>query len=122
MGYLLGEEAERMKLIFALLLVALAPLSKGDPVLHKFELWGNSTKIEKLSLYWGWTNGFIPGKGQAAIEFADCLESMTADQAIAMIDKQYRDHPEKWSRPLGDQFLEALTVAGGPCAGKSPLK
>ncbi len=92
-------------------------------MIHKFELWGveGTTKLEKACLYWGWTNGFLQARGKRAVHFADCLESITSDQAVAMIDKQYKDHPERWSNPLGEEILEALTVDGSPCEGKSPL-
>jgi hypothetical protein len=45
---------------------------------------------------------------------------MPYDQAVAMIDKYYDDHPERWSNDLGDGIVQALTVAGGPCSGKAP--
>ena len=108
-----------LKLTLAVLLVS--GLLNGEPAAHKFELWGKGKQVEKLFLYWGWSNGFLQARGQRGVEFADCLEGMTYDQAIAMIDKQYRDNPEKWSRPLGEQILEALTINGGPCEGKNPL-
>jgi len=38
-----------------------------------------------------------------------------------VIDKRYKDHPEKWSHPITQQLLEALTVKGGPCEGENPL-
>jgi hypothetical protein len=38
-----------------------------------------------------------------------------------MIDKRFKDHPEKWSNPLTQQFLEALTVPGSACEGKNPF-
>jgi hypothetical protein len=95
---------------------------RADPVAHKFRLWGDLhpklTQGEKMILYWGWTNGFFQGRGPQGLKFANCLETIATDQAIAMIDKQYKDHPEKWSDFLGEQIIEALTVAGGPCEGK----
>jgi len=39
-----------------------------------------------------------------------------ADQAIAMIDKYYQDHPERWTIPLGQALVEALMIENGPCA------
>lgn len=93
----------------------------AESVLHKFALWGQSNEDQKLSLYWGWTNGFLPGRGKIGVKLAACLEDLSYDQAIAMINKQYKNFPEKWSRPLGNQVLEALTVEGGPCEGLDPL-
>jgi hypothetical protein len=105
-----------------LALVALCGLLDADPIVHKFELWGKATKkTEKLLLYWGWTNGFVIGKDFHVTPFSSCLESMTPDQAIAMVDKYYTDHPEQWSQPLGLGIIEALTVANSPCEGKHPL-
>jgi hypothetical protein len=110
-----------MKKILIVMLLAANSLNAA-PVLHKFELWGASTKDEKLSLYWGWTNGFLQGRGPGALDLANCLETMTADQATAMVEKHYKEHPERWSRPLGTEMLIAVTVAGGPCEGKNIWK
>lgn len=98
--------------------------SFASPVLYTFRIWEwAKTDIEKTALFWGWTNGFLQARGHGATALADCLEQkMTTDQAIAMITKYYNGHPEKWSSPFGDQILEALTVEGGPCEGKNPLR
>lgn len=102
---------------------ALCALAIASPVVHKFELWGTASRTygEKVSLYWGWTNGFFQARGQTGAGLLECLQGIDYDQAVAMIDKHYKDHPEKWSRPMGEQFIEALTVRGGPCDGKSPF-
>jgi hypothetical protein len=78
-------------------------------VVHRFDIWEKvaETSAEKLSMYLGWTNGFLAGKGTRGQQFAECLETIPYDQAIAMINKQYKNHPEKWSRPFGEQVLEA---------------
>jgi hypothetical protein len=105
-----------MKIRCILAIMLISQSLSADPVVHKFELWGKAeTKTEKYLLFIGWTNGFIQERGQRGVEFAKCLEKITYDQALAMVDKYYKDHPEKWSRPFGEQILEALTVAGGPC-------
>ncbi len=120
MKQVLRSGVGRLKLALPILLVC--GLSNAGPVVHQFGLWRTAgTGAEKLSLYWGWTNGFLQARGQRTTELVTCLEGMTAEQAIAMVDKYYKDHPEKWSRPFGEQLLEALTVAGGPCEGKNPL-
>jgi hypothetical protein len=111
----------KKKVVVFFVLLAVSSLN-ADPVLHKFQLWGMSTKDQKLSLYWGWTNGFLQGRGAGAVDLANCLETMTTDQAMAMVDKHYKDHPERWSRPLGAEILIAVTVDGGPCAGKNVWK
>ena len=66
----------------------------------------------------GWSNGFLQSRGPGANELMNCLNGMDAEQAVAMIDKYYKEHPERWSRPFGEEIPEALTVAGGPCQGK----
>jgi len=101
-------------------LLTVAPLC-ADPVVHKFQLWGTMNPLEKLIFYQGWTNGFLVARGQSGVELATCLDKITGDQAVAMIDKRYKDHPERWSRPITQQMLEALTAEGGPCEGKNPL-
>jgi hypothetical protein len=117
----LKEEVALMRIRFTLAIVLFCELLDADPVVHTFKLWGTTKPIERMSLYWGWTNGFLQARGERAVGLADCLDRISTDQALAMIDKHYKDHPEKWSRPLGAQMLEALTVAGGPCEGKNPL-
>jgi hypothetical protein len=56
------------------------------------------------------------------VRFLDCLETLTYDQAIAMIDKRFKDHPEKWSSLITPEILEALTVPGSACEGKNPFE
>jgi hypothetical protein len=97
----------------------LTALLSADPVVHKFSLWDIGDKTRKQQLYWGWTNGFLQGRGDGADELDTCLSKMSIEQAVAMIDKYYKDHPERWSRAFGDEVLEALTVDGGPCEGKN---
>jgi len=101
----------------------------AESVLHKFELWEpgiefkkDTRAIWKMGLYWGWTNGFLQKRGPKGGPLVDCLETMSTDQAIAMVDKYYKDHPEKWSGVFSEQILAALTVAGSPCEGKTPLR
>lgn len=109
------------KLILATLLVCTSV--NADPVLHKFELWGTmKSPLEKLIFYQGWTNGFLAARGPRGLELATCLDGLSGEQAVAMIDKRYKNHPEQWSRPIGEQVLQALTVEGGPCEGKNPLQ
>lgn len=110
-----------MKKIIILVLLAVSSLNAA-PVIQKFELWGTLSKSEKLILYMGWTNGFLQGRGAGAGDLGNCLETMTSDQAMAMVDKHYKDHPERWSRPFGGEILISVTVDGGPCGGKNVWK
>jgi hypothetical protein len=107
------------RLILATLLICSS--ANAEAVVHKFQLWGTMKPLEKLTFYQGWTNGFFAARGQIGLELATCLDKVDSDQAIAMIDKRYKDHPEKWSHPITQQLLEALTVKGGPCEGENPL-
>jgi len=90
-------------------------------------LWGTSTKVEKLDLFWGFTNGLLVGaahplRSDATLgrQLLACLNDDDAhpstSQAIAMIDKYYEGNPEKWNIPLGQAMVEALMVKDGPCA------
>lgn len=92
-------------------------------VVHKFELWRSAKRtVEKLFLYWGWTNGFLQGGDESVMALGVCLDAISDLQTAAIIDRYFQAHPEKWALPLGDQILEAMTVAGGPCEGKNPLR
>ena len=102
-------------------LLFLSPL-RADSVIHKFEMWGSdTTPTLKLFLYWGWSNGFFQGRGKPGAKLLACVEALSYNQAIAMIDKRYKEHPEFWSRPIGEQILNTLTDAGAPCAGMNPF-
>lgn len=94
---------------------------QADPVIHKFEYWGTLEPTGKLNFFSGWTNGFFGARTNGK-PLALCLENISYVQSIAMIDKYYRDHPEHWSDAIGAAILEALTVEGGPCPGKNPLR
>lgn len=97
------------------------------PAVHSFMVWGMSTETQKrphdqkLVMYIGWSNGYFSGRGRAAFPLRLCLENnISYPQAIAMIDKYYKDHPEKWSYDLSDEIVQALSVPGGPCSGEAP--
>ena len=94
---------------------------QADHLIQLFRYWGTMKQLDKLNFYIGWTNGFFVARGQRGLELANCLEAVDSEQALAMVDKRYKDHPEKWSNPITQQVLEALTVRGGPCEGKNPL-
>jgi hypothetical protein len=119
-GALIARRLPLRLVIITCVILASAPL-RARPVLHTFVLWGQLKEGEKLLFYMGWTNGFLQGEAPRGLELADCLEGITTSQATAMIDKAYKDHPEKWSRPIGEQVIAALTVDGGPCQGKNPF-
>jgi len=91
-------------------------------VLHQFKLWGVlASSNEKLSLYWGFTNGYFEHRGEKYFPLMECLEYKIApDQVIAMIDIYYKENPQRWDKPLGDEIFAALTVSDGPCPGLAP--
>jgi hypothetical protein len=119
----------RLALKIAFALAALTCTAQGEPVLQTFVVWAaNQTYQEKASLYHGWTNGFLSAAKNYAnqkqqkhiVEFAGCLETMEYPQAVAVIDKYYKDHPELWQQPLAEMLTKALTAPGTACEGKSP--
>jgi hypothetical protein len=112
-----------MKVTIALmLLLTFGAAVSCDPVVHRFELWGTLSRRDKGNFYFGWLNGFLAARGEPGVRFLDCLETLTYDQAIAMIDKRFKDHPEKWSSLITPEILEALTVPGSACEGKNPFE
>lgn len=112
-----------MGILVVLMALLACASAQADPLVHKFQLWGAmKNSEEKLIFYQGWTNGFLVARGPSGLELANCLDTnLSVEQAIAMIDKQYKGHPENWSRPITEQILQALTASGGPCEGKNPL-
>jgi hypothetical protein len=121
------------KFALVILLLSGSAAYATDSILVSFSAWGDLTTADPQHaatdrgwIYIGWTNGFFQsypsGELSRYTELHGCLSKMGLVQALAMIDKYYKDHPEKWDHALGEQMLEALTVAGGPCEGKNPLK
>lgn len=106
-------------LAFAMLLIH--GTSHADPVVHKFSIWGKLQEVDKIPLYIGWGDGFFLERTPRFLETANCLQTIDVAQAIAMIDKFYKAHPELWGHPLGEEILNSVTVAGGPCEGRNPL-
>ena len=116
-----------MTRVFVLAALFLWPAVGANSFLHKFSLWGGSNAASKLDLYIGFTNGLVVGAGvplrndnTASRQLLVCLSNESTrpgtSQAIAMIDKYYRDNPEKWNIPLG----QGLICADGErqsCAG-----
>jgi len=102
------------------------------PKIHKFQLWDTFNSNQKLVFIVGFTNGLLEGVGikqctaakasQALLECIVTNEGPSIDQAIAMVDKYYKENPEKWNVPIGEAMVEALTVKGGPCAGRASQK
>lgn len=105
----------------AILAFLAATKAFADPPLHRFEVWKDETTSEKMVLYIGWTNGFLIGRGEIGVSLEKCLSTLTYQQAVAMINKYFDTHPERWSATLTEGMIEALTVPGSACEGKNPL-
>jgi hypothetical protein len=110
---------------FALVMLLLsgpAAYCDDDPVFHKFQLWGIMDETLKPWFYWGWSNGFLMHRGNGSSGLINCLSKTGHEQAIAMINKYYKDHPERWDRFVADEILVALTVPGSPCEAENPFR
>lgn len=112
----------------ALTILAMSMFANAAPVpaVHNFLVWGMESDTQKrayddkLAMYIGWSNGYFSGRGAQAFPLRSCIEiNIPYIQAVAMIDKYYDNHPEKWSNDLSDEIVQALTIAGGPCGGKA---
>jgi hypothetical protein len=94
-----------------------------ESLLHTFKLWNlMETPVERLDLYIGFTNGFFTGpRSPKFLVLMNCVEkNIPATQAIAMIDKYYKENPQRWGMPLGQEIVAALIVKDGPCPGRDP--
>jgi hypothetical protein len=111
-----------VKLRNLVLFILAAALVSADPVVHQLEVWGTFYHLNKIVFYIGWTNGYFAGKGEPSRDLAFCLNSMSMEQAVAMIDKYYKDNPARWSELISFEIPKALTVVGGPCEGKNPSR
>jgi hypothetical protein len=89
-----------------------------SPVIEKFDVWGGATPDRKLIFYSGWSNGlFTTTKDPATLALGRCLENLSFEQIVTMVDKRYADHREVIHNPVGTEIIKALTVAEGPCQG-----
>lgn len=127
-------------LVLAVILFSGSTSLSAAGVPATFGLWGAYSKppfsgeSSKLDLYVGFTNGLYTGffgaaqsadpekiQDTPARQLLRCFIDDHAPgerQALAMIDKYYMEHPEKWNMPLGQAIVEALMVKGGSCAAK----
>jgi hypothetical protein len=111
-----------LAVVLAVVLFDCVLLQGAVPVIHRFEAWKLQDDKSKLGLYIGWTNGFLTaGEPKFTDDLMSCLGTVSYQQAVAMIDKYFDAHPERWSASLTEGLLEALTVSGSACEGKNPL-
>ena len=92
-----------------------------SPLFQQFDVWGTLTPDSKLVFYTGWANGlFTTTKDPGTMALGRCLEKLTFEQILAMIDKRLADHRkdrEGYHNPISPEIIEAVTVAGSPCQG-----
>jgi hypothetical protein len=48
-----------------------------------------------------------------------CVEKLTFEQIVAMVDKWHADHREERKNPISTEIVEAVTAPRSPCAGMS---
>jgi hypothetical protein len=97
-----------------------APPSFPSPIIVPFDVWVGFPHESKIMFYSGWANGlFTNTKDPGALALRGCVEKLTFDQIVAMIDKWHADHREDWHKPMSTEMIDALTAAGSPCAGIS---
>lgn len=117
---------KKLAAILALSLITSAISQQSVPprnrTIHTFQIWGLlETKTQKLIFLNGFTNGLFKGpRSDAFFTLRGCIEQTDMDQIIAMIDKYYKDNPEKWDLAIGTGIISAITQMGGPCSGMSP--
>lgn len=89
-----------------------------SPLIEKFDIWGGLTPDSKLLFYSGWAHGlFTTTKDPGTLALGRCLEKLSFQQILAMIDKRSADRREGFKNPIGTETIEAVTVRGSPCEG-----
>jgi hypothetical protein len=96
-----------------------APIS--SPLIVPFDAWINLGPDSKVLFYSGWANGlFTTTKDPETLALGRCLEKLTFQQIVPMIDKRLADHREGLHNPIGTEIIEAVTATGSPCEGIRP--
>ena len=105
------------KLVWLLIFSACTCLAADNtPYIHEFSVWGTlPTLSDKTRFLVGVTNGYFLHRPEAKVFYGCLSDNVGYEQAVAMVDKYYKDHPEKWNAVAGEQVIAALTVEGGPC-------
>ena len=85
---------------------------------------GIPTQDEREWVYMGFVNGFFAGNRSFAYhDLGKCIDkNISAEQAVAMIDKYSTDNPQRWNATLPTGIIESLTVKDGPCPNLNPFK
>jgi hypothetical protein len=90
----------------------------GDPLIQEFDVWGSLTHQSRIVFYSGWANGlFTTTKDPGTVALGHCLEKLSFEQIVSMVDKRYADHREDFRNPISKELIEVFTAAGSPCEG-----
>src|SRR5580704_7886608 len=89
-----------------------------SPLIVPFDAWINLGPESKVLFYSGWANGlFTTTKDPGTLALGRCLEKLSFQQILAMIDKRSADRREGFKNPIGTETIEAVTVRGSPGEG-----
>jgi hypothetical protein len=89
-----------------------------SPSIQEFDHWGGLKPDSKLAFYSGWANGlFTTTKDPGTLTLGRCLEKLSFQQILAMVDKRSAGHREGLHNPISTELIEAVTVTGSPCEG-----
>jgi hypothetical protein len=94
-----------------------------SPLIEPFEIWINLKADSKVLFYSGWANGlFTNAKDPETVALGRCLEKLSFQQILPMIDKRLADHREGLHNPISTELIEAVTATGSPCEGITASK
>jgi hypothetical protein len=94
-----------------------------SPLIEKFDIWGPLPPDSKLLFYSGWANGlFTTTKDPGTLTLGRCLEKLSFQQILAMIDKRSAGHRERLHNPISTEIIEAVTATASPCEGSTASK
>jgi hypothetical protein len=54
---------------------------------------------------------YVLENDKMSMRFGPCLDEMKLPQAVAIVEKWVKDHPERWHKTLASQAFDALQVA-----------
>jgi hypothetical protein len=92
--------------------------SLPSPLIVPFDIWINLQPDSKVLFYSGWANGlFTNAKDPGTLALGRCLEKLSFQQILPMIDKRLADHREGLHNPISTELIEAVTATGSPCEG-----
>lgn len=114
---------KRLPLVTLFLLGTAFAREHRKPTITQFSGWGSLTDgTQKLEFFVEFAKNFFATRPDATLLRECGQKNLTDEQAVAMIDKLFKEHPEMWSLSFADGMISALTVRDGPCAGSAPSK